>query len=53
MRFRLTLRLMNLDELELYKFKLLENFADFGRNNKIACHRLFLVSIESPYGTSY
>ena len=30
MRFRLTPRSMTLDDLELYKFKFSENFADFG-----------------------
>ena len=33
MRFRLTPRSMTLDDLELYNFKFLQNFADFGRNN--------------------
>jgi len=33
MRFRLTPRSMTLDDLELYKFKFSQNFADFGRNN--------------------
>jgi len=33
MRFRLIPRSMTLDDLELYKFKFSENFADFGRNN--------------------
>jgi len=33
MRFRLTPRLMTLDDNELYMFKFSQNFADFGRNN--------------------
>ena len=31
MRFRLILRLMTLDDLELYKFEFSENFAGFRR----------------------
>jgi len=33
MRFRLTPRSMTLDDLELYKFKFLANFADLVCNN--------------------
>jgi len=32
MRFRLTPRSMNWDDLELYKFEFLENFAGFRRS---------------------
>jgi len=33
MGFPLTPRSMTLDDLELHKFEILLNFADFGRNN--------------------